>query len=361
MKSFKIGDLNIKLPIIQGGMGVCVSLSGLASAVANEGGVGVISAAGLGIKYRKFSKDYLKANTEGLRQEISKARAKSNGIIGVNIMVALSNFTDLVKVSVAEKIDIIFAGAGLPLDLPSFLDKMSHTKLVPIVSSSRAFKLLCNKWMSNYNYLPDAVVIEGPKAGGHLGYKKTQLDEQAFSLEALVPQIVETAKEMELLYGKKIPVIAAGGIHSGEDVGRILALGADAVQIGSRFVTTDECDADIKFKNVYLEATKDSIEVIASPVGMPGRVISGEFTKEVEAGHTKPKACPYKCIKTCNYETSPYCIVVALYNAAMGNLKKGFVFAGSNAYLSNKITSVKETMSSIVSEYEDYKKKLLKS
>ena len=158
MKSFKIGDLTIKLPIIQGGMGVGISLSGLASAVANEGGVGVISCAGMGLLYPKFSKDYLTNSIMGLKEEIRKARAKTRGVIGVNVMVALSNFSDMVKTSIAEKADIIFSGAGLPLDLPSYLQRESTTKLVPIVSSARAAKIICEKWKANYDYLPDAIV-----------------------------------------------------------------------------------------------------------------------------------------------------------------------------------------------------------
>ena len=215
MKSFKIGDLTIKLPIIQGGMGVGISLSGLASAVANEGGVGVISCAGMGLLYPKFSKDYLTNSIMGLKEEIRKARAKTRGVIGVNVMVALSNFSDMVKTSIAEKADIIFSGAGLPLDLPSYLQRESTTKLVPIVSSARAAKIICEKWKANYDYLPDAIVVEGPKAGGHLGYKNNQIDDANYSLEHIVPEVVAEARHFEKLYGRRIPVIAAGGLYTG--------------------------------------------------------------------------------------------------------------------------------------------------
>lgn len=352
MKSFKIGDLNISLPIVQGGMGVGISLSGLASAVANEGGVGVISAAGLGLIYRNLSKDYLKASILGLKEEIRRAREKSNGVIGVNIMVAMSNFSDMVKTSVSEKVDIIFSGAGLALDLPSFLDKFSKTKLVPIVSSSRAFTVLCNKWKTNYDYLPDAVVVEGPKAGGHLGYKGNEIEDPGHTLEQIIPQVVASAREIERLYGKKIPIIAAGGIYRGEDIYNIMQLGADAVQLGSRFVTTTECDANIAFKEAYINSSASDIEIITSPVGMPGRVICGEFTREIAGGSLKPKQCSFKCIKTCDYKKSPYCIMIALYNAAKGNLKRGFAFAGSNAYLADKISSVKETIATLKEEFD---------
>ena len=178
MKSFFIGNIEIKTPVIQGGMGVGISLSGLASAVANEGGVGVISCAGLGLLYPKGKGSYLEKCISGLREEIHKARTKTEGIIGVNVMVALSNYADMVRTAIEEKIDVVFSGAGLPLDLPSYLTPESVTKLVPIVSSLRAAKVICDKWQKNYNYLPDAIVVEGPKAGGHLGFKKEQIQDQ---------------------------------------------------------------------------------------------------------------------------------------------------------------------------------------
>ena len=205
LKTLKIGNLSIQVPIIQGGMGVGISLSGLASAVANEGGVGVISAAGLGVIYKNLSKNYLEASILGLKEELSKARQKTQGVIGVNIMVALSNFADLVRTAIAEKADIIFAGAGMPLNLPSFLQKDSTTKLVPIVSSGRAAKLICEKWKSIYNYLPDALVVEGPKAGGHLGFKNEQIDDEHYQLETILPEVIQEAHEIEEKYGRKIP------------------------------------------------------------------------------------------------------------------------------------------------------------
>lgn len=351
MKSFNIGDLTIKLPIIQGGMGVGISLSGLASAVANEGGVGVISCAGIGLLYPKLSKDYATNCILGLKEEIRKAREKTRGIIGVNVMVALSNYVDMVKTAIAEKVDIIFSGAGMPLDLPSYLEKDSTTKLVPIVSSARAARLICEKWKNNFDYLPDALVVEGPKAGGHLGYKSNQIEDEHYSLEQIIPQVVAEAGRIGELYGRKIPVIAAGGLYTGEDIYRIMELGADGVQLGSKFVTTTECDASDIFKQTYIDSSEKDIEIIASPVGMPGRAIAGEFIQRVKAGLTRPKKCPFHCIKTCDYTKSPYCIIMALYNAAKGNLKSGYAFAGANAYLSKKITSVKETVESLKTEF----------
>lgn len=351
MKSFKIGNIEIRVPIIQGGMGVGVSLSSLASAVANEGGVGVISCAGIGLLYPKFSSDYLINSIMGLREEIRRSREKTRGVIGVNVMVALSNFSDMIKTAITEKVDIIFSGAGMPLDLPSYLDKNSTTKLVPIVSSARAARLLCDKWKSKYDYLPDAIVVEGPKAGGHLGFKLSEITNEDFSLEVVLPQVVKEVKIFEELYGQKIPVIAAGGIHSGEDIYRMIELGASGVQMGSRFVVTNECDASQEFKDSFINSKMEDIEIISSPVGMPGRAIVGEFINRVRDGLTKPKLCPYRCIKTCDYTKSPYCIILALYNAAKGNMKKGYVFAGANAFLTNKMTSVKETIDGLKVEF----------
>ncbi len=351
MKKLNIGNLSIPVPIIQGGMGVGISLSGLASAVANEGGVGVISAAGLGVLYKNLSKNYLEASILGLKEELRKAREKTRGVVGVNIMVALSNFTDLVKTAIAEKADIIFAGAGMPLNLPSFLQKDSVTKLVPIVSSGRAAKLICEKWQAIYNYLPDALVVEGPKAGGHLGFKNEQIDDEHYKLENILPEVLGEVREIEAKYEKKIPVIVAGGIYSGDDIRNFMEMGADGVQMGTRFVTTTECDASDVFKQTYIDAHEEDIEIIKSPVGMPGRAIFSNFIQKIKEGAKQPKVCPFHCIKTCDISKSPYCIITALYNAFKGNMENGYAFAGANAFKATRIMSVKETFRSLLEEF----------
>ena len=351
MKALRIGNLEIAIPIIQGGMGVGISLSGLASAVANEGGAGIISSAGLGLLYKKFSANYLEASIAGLKEEIRKAREKTAGVIGVNVMVAMTNFADMVKTAIAEKVDILIAGAGLPLDMPSFLKRESKTKLIPIVSSARAAKILCEKWKNNYDYLPDAIIVEGPKAGGHLGFKEEQIDDSNYALERLVPEIIKELKPFEDKYGKKIPLIAAGGIYSGQDIRDIMDLGASGVQMGTRFVTTDECDASTGFKQTYIDASETDIEIIRSPVGMPGRAILSNFISKVKAGRKQPKTCPFKCIRTCDISKSPYCIIIALMNALKGNFESGYAFAGSNAFRAKGIFSVKEVFQSLLSEY----------
>jgi NAD(P)H-dependent flavin oxidoreductase YrpB (nitropropane dioxygenase family) len=353
MKSFSIGRLHISLPIIQGGMGVGISLSGLASSVANEGGVGVISCAGLGLLYNEPENNYFQNCIEGLKIELHKARAKSKGVIGVNIMVALSNYADMMRTCIAEKVDVIFSGAGLPLNMPSFLEKDSTTCLVPIVSSARALKLICEKWERNYNYLPDAIVVEGPKAGGHLGFKLNQIDSDDFTLEKIIPEVVAVTESYASK--KKIPIVAGGGLMTGADIKRIMDLGADGVQLASIFVPTLECDAAENFKQAYIHRDKSDVMIINSPVGMPGRAFDGEFLEKVKKGLMKPKVCAYNCIKTCDYKNSPYCIIKVLYNAAKGNLDKGFVFCGANAYQAENIRSVSEVITRLKSEYESCK------
>lgn len=348
MNNFSIGNLNLSVPIVQGGMGVGISLNGLAAAVANEGGVGVISCAGIGLLYKQMSKDFAEASILGLREELRLAKEKAKGVIGVNIMVALTNFADMVKTAIASKADVIFSGAGLPLDLPSFLTKDSQTKLVPIVSSARAALIICEKWIKNYNYIPDAIVLEGPKAGGHLGYKENQITDENYSLEHLLPELVQTIKVVEEQNNCKIPIIAGGGIYDGEGMKRILDMGASAVQMGSIFVTTEECDASPAFKEAYINATEQDVEIIKSPVGMPGRAIFSKFIQSVKEGREKPNGCPYHCIRTCDYTKSPYCIIKALYNAYKGNFSKGYAFAGSNAFKADKIVTVKETIRNLM-------------
>jgi len=351
MNSLSIGGLTVAQPIVQGGMGVGISLSGLASAVANEGGVGVISSAGLGLLYKNLSTNLIEAAILGLKEELRLAREKTQGIIGVNVMVAMTNFADMVKTAVQEKVDIIFSGAGMPLDLPSYLTEGAKTKLVPIVSSARAAKIICEKWWSSYKYLPDAVVVEGPKAGGHLGFKEEQLADENFSLEQLIPAVCREVEIFENQHDTKIPVIAAGGIYSGEDIYKIMQLGASGVQLGTRFVTTEECDASPIFKETYINATEKDIEIIKSPVGMPGRAIFNSFIEKVRDGKKQPITCPFKCIKTCDISKSPYCIITALYNAFRGNMNGGYAFAGANAYRADKIETVKELFGKLKEEF----------
>lgn len=352
LKSLRIGDLVARIPIVQGGMGVGISLSGLAAATANSGGIGVIAAAGIGLLEPDGFSDFLGANIRALRREIRRARELTKGVLGVNIMVALSDFAALVRTAVEEKIDVIFSGAGLPMNLPE-LAKGSATKLIPIVSSARAATLIAKRWGDKYGRLPDGFVVEGPMAGGHLGYKRDEIDDPAFALEKIVPEVVAAVRPFEDESGSKIPVIAGGGIFTGADIRKFLDLGASGVQMATRFVATEECDADRAFKEAYVKAEKGDLEIISSPVGMPGRAIRNAFLADVERGERKPYSCPYHCIVTCDVEHSPYCISLALLNAQKGRLDKGFAFAGANAYRVESVVPVAQLVDTLVAEYED--------
>jgi len=357
-QELRIGNLTAPVPIVQGGMGVAISLSGLAAAVANEGGIGVIATAGIGMSEDDLFSNFLEANMRALRKEIRRAREMTKGILGVNIMVALSNYADLVRTALEEKIDIIFSGAGLPLGLPAFLGTNRTTKLVPIVSSARAAAIICKRWLKHYNYLPDAIVVEGPKAGEHLGFRPEQIDDPAFALDKLIPEVINEVKSFEEAAKKRIPVIAGGGIYTGEDILRFIQMGAAGVQMATRFVTTEECDASLAFKQTYLNAKEKDLVIIKSPVGMPGRAIRNHFLEDVERGEKKPFRCPYHCIITCDYEHSPYCIALALVSAKRGMFDHGYAFAGLNAYRAKAIVSVNQLMTTLMQEYDEAVRKV---
>jgi len=356
MPELQIGNLRTKLPIVQGGMGVGISLSGLASAVANEGGIGVIAAVGLGMLEPDFDTNFKAANIRGLRNEIKKARTMTKGIVGVNIMVALSDFEELLLASVDEEVDLILLGAGLPLKVPQLLTpermREGKTRAVPIVSSDRAAAIILKAW-GKYGCVPDAFVVEGPLAGGHLGFKREQIADPNHRLEKIVPEVISVVLPYEQKVGRSIPVLAAGGIYTGEDIYKFLDLGAAGVQMASRFVATLECDGDMAFKMAYVNASKSDMIIIDSPVGLPGRAIQNSFLIDVSGGVKKPFKCPWKCLRTCDFVNAPYCIGIALTNAKKGNLKDGFVFGGANAYRAEKISTVHEIIQSLVEEFEE--------
>ena len=355
MPALRIGDLEADIPIVQGGMGVGISLSGLASAVANAGGVGVIATAGIGQFEPDWDTNSREADKRALQKEIRKAKAKTDGIIGVNIMVALSDFDDLVQCAVDEEANVLFLGAGLPIRLPETLplDKLGKlpTKFVPIVSSARAAKIIFKSWTKRYSHVPDAVVVEGPLAGGHLGFKKEHIDNPDYALEKILPAVIAAIRPYEEQFNKSVSVIAAGGIYTGADIHKFMQLGARAVQMGTRFVATYECDASTKLKDVYLNCKKEDIVIIDSPVGLPGRAITNEFLERVSSGAKETFKCPWKCLKSCDFKNVPYCIGRALTNAKKGNMEEGFAFAGANAYRVDKIVSVKELIETLMEEY----------
>jgi len=345
--TLRIGDLEVNPPIIQGGMGVRVSRANLASAVANEGCVGVIASAGLGQFENHPESEFAKVNAEALRDEIRKARSMTSGIIGVNLMVALTDYDNLVQTAIDEDVDLIISGAGLPLNLPGYLNG-KNVKLIPVVSSARALKIICKRWEGRFNKIPDAVIVEGVKAGGHLGYSYEDIiNKTTPSLEQIIEEVIEIANS----YNPNIPVIAAGGIFDGKDIAHFLSLGASGFQIATRFVCTHECDVHRNFKQAYLDAKAEDITIIPSPVGLPGRVINNSFVEKIKQGKTVPFKCDYQCLKTCDPNKAPYCIAKVLANAAEGNMDESFAFAGSNAYRCKEIVSVKTLVQQLIQEF----------
>jgi NAD(P)H-dependent flavin oxidoreductase YrpB (nitropropane dioxygenase family) len=356
LPTLKIGDLEIKVPIIQGGMGVRVSRASLAGAVAKEGGVGTIASVCIGPIENSSRSEFATLNQKALKDEITEAkRLSNNGIIAVNTMVALTDYNTLIAGAIEAGADIIISGAGLPLLLPEYT-KGSNIKIVPIVSSARATKIICEKWLRNYSRLPDAIIVEGVLAGGHLGFSFDEVKRpDDFKLERIVVEVIQVANEYAKKHNKHIPVIAAGGIFDGADIGKFIELGCGGVQMATRFVCTDECDVSPKFKQAYLDAKEEDIVIIRSPVQMPGRVIRNDFVKNIVESDKKIKFdCPYRCLKVCIPMEVPYCIARVLLNASKGNLEEGFVFVGQNAWRCNKITSVKDLMHELVTETETY-------
>lgn len=356
LKPLIIGDLEIKIPIIQGGMGVRVSTSSLAVSVANCGCGGTIASVGLAPDTEETKADVFKACREHLQKEIRSARRLSDGVIGVNIMVALSNYEDMVRTTVKEKADYIISGAGLPISLPEFTEG-SSIKLIPIVASARGAKLLLKTWKRRYNRVPDAFVVEGALAGGHIaGYSLEELKSlkgkmgSESLLENTVKDVLGLVGEYEKEYGVNIPVIAAGGIYDGKDVSKFLKIGAKGVQIGTRFVATFECSVADEFKQLYIKANEDDLVCIQSPVGMPARAIRTKFLDEILRGERKEFTCKYQCLRTCDPATVQYCIAKALIDAVEGDIDNAVVFAGTNVSRVKKIVFVKELIDEIVGE-----------
>jgi nitronate monooxygenase len=356
LPELRIGELVAMVPIIQGGMGVGISLSALAGEVALNGGVGVISGVEIGFNEPDYLINKRAANLRALRSHIKKARdICKGGVLGVNIMAVLNNFEEMVIEAVKQKIDIIFSGAGLPLKLPQFTIG-SDTKSVPIVSSGRAAAIICKNWHRHYAVVPDAIVVEGPLAGGHLGFSENEINQPSFQLNILLKNVLDAIKPYEAIYKKKIPVIAAGGVFSGNDIADLIKAGASGVQMATRFVATYECDASDEFKKAYINADSDDVQIIHSPVGMIGRAIKNKFLTDVAAGYKKPIRCLCNCLKPCNPVKAPYCIADALINAQRGDLDKGFAFAGTNVYKIKEIVSVKQLMDELISEAKSHMK-----
>lgn len=373
MKPLKIGQLTAKRPIIQGGMGVGISLSSLAGAVAKEGGIGIISTAQIGFRRPDFVKNPMAANLKAIYEEFNKARKIApQGILGFNIMAATKEYGQYVKAAVKAGADVIISGAGLPVDMPKFAAEAEaemgtepsagrRTMIAPIVSSVKSAAVICRMWDRKHKTAPDFVVIEGPCAGGHLGFSREQLTDlgadtghvsetyKRKNYEEEILGIIKTVKEFADKYKKEIPVIVAGGIYDHADVVRQMELGADGVQVSTRFVTTEECDADPAYKQAYIDAKEEDIVIVGSPVGMPGRAIMNDFLARVQKERIPAAHC-YNCLAHCNPAETPYCITRALINAAEGRIQDALLFCGSNAYRSKKIETVADVMKELCGE-----------
>lgn len=375
LKPLIIGDLVVEKPIIQGGMGVGISLHGLAGAVAKAGGMGIISAAQIGFREPDFTTNFVEANLRAIRREMKLAREIApKGAIGFNIMVAAKHYDMWVKEAVKAGADIIISGAGLPVSLPQHVEEAyremkeagkkiaRRIKLAPIVSTAKSAMVICKMWDRKCHTAPDMVVVEGPLAGGHLGFSREQLaayradgpdggescDRAAYDEE--VKSIIKVVKEYEDKYGRHIPVVTAGGIYTHEDVLHQLELGADGVQAATRFVTTKECDAAESYKQSYIDAKKEDIVITQSPVGMPGRAILNPFLSRIKSGNRPPIKSCFQCLEHCDIRTIPYCITRALVNAANGDIDNSLLFCGSNAWRAERMETVDEVVRDLAGE-----------
>ena len=348
IKPLRMGNIEAKLPIIQGGMGIGISLGGLAGAVAKEGGIGIISAAQIGYREPDFDRNTKEANLRAVRTEYAKARAIApEGVIGFNIMVAMKDYDDYVRAAVEAGADLIISGAGLPTELPRIAGD-AKVKLAPIVSTAKSAKVIFKYWDRKYKRMPDLLVIEGPRAGGHLGFTREQLEEYLPSYDAEIKEILSVVGEYEKAYGFKIPTALAGGIDSREAAAHAFSLGADAVQAATRFVTTEECDADVRYKQAYIKAAQEDIIIVKSPVGMPGRAIKNSLMEKVMSGEKIPHGPCRRCLEKCNPAETPYCITEALIHAARGEVEDGLLFCGAYAYRADHRENVREVIDSLL-------------
>ncbi len=361
MKELVIKNKVAKNPVIQGGMGVGISRSSLAGAVAKAGGVGIISTAQIGYDEEGFDRNQEACNERAIEKHILRAKkiAQGAGMVGVNVMVALKYYKEHVKTAVKAGADVIICGAGLPVELPAIVKEAAEEyqckeedipAIAPIVSSAKAARIILKMWEKHYDKTADFLVIEGPEAGGHLGFSREQLEHRdELDYDEEIRKIIACVKTYEEKYGHHIPVIVAGGIFTHEDVEHVLSLGADGVQIASRFVATEECDASGEYKKAYIEAKPEDIVIVQSPVGMPGRAIRNLFVQQVEKSRQTIQKC-YQCLEKCNPREVPYCITKALIDAVKGDVDHGLIFCGANVGRIHEITTVPKLMKELVGE-----------
>lgn len=348
MKSVKIKNKVLQIPIIQGGMGVGVSLTKLAKSVMENHGMGVISAAHPGYNEDNFENNSSDINYNSLLRQVREVKeSTSTGLLGVNLMVALEDYDKLVEASLIGGADVIISGAGIPLHLPA-LTKDYDAALAPIVSSGKVAKMLCKKWDRSYNCIPDLIIVEGPLAGGHLGFKVEEI-ESNIKLEDILLDVFDNIKVFEEKYDRKIPVFVAGGIFDEHDIAKMIKLGASGVQIGTRFIATHEADCDINFKQAIVDCKKEDIVLVKSPVGLPGRALNSPLIQRLKQVNIPVVKC-FNCLVPCNPATTSYCISDALIASAKGDYENGLFFCGSLAYKIKEIVSVKQLMNELVSK-----------
>jgi len=345
-----IGRFHNILPIMQGGMGVGISRSRLAGAVALAGGIGIISTAQIGYDEPGFDADINGSNLYAIKKHIKKAKeiSKGNGLVGVNVMHALLNYREHVMTAAKAGADVIVCGAGLATDLPELV-KGTGAYIAPIVSTEKAANIIIKMWTRHYDRLPDMVVIEGPLAGGHLGFKREELDHiEHLDYDAEVRSILEYIHSVENTSGHSIPVFLAGGISDRKAADHAFSLGANGIQVATRFVATVECDAADAYKQAYINARPEDVRIIKSPVGMPGRALDNAFIRSVSASPHPPTRC-YRCIRSCNPAKVPYCITDALVRAVKGDIDNGLIFCGANVGSIDHISTVKEVVNELLS------------
>ncbi len=353
--SICIRGKTLTLPILQGGMGVGVSLGSLAGAVAACGGMGTVSTAVPGFAEPDFATDPNGANLRALAREVRRAKqlAGGRGMVAINAMVATTQYADSVRTAIAAGVDAIVSGAGLPTDLPA-IAAGADVALAPIVSSARAATMICRLWQRRYDTLPDFVVVEGCLAGGHLGFAKEELlAGTAPALETIVTQVTAALQPFEAQANRRIPVFAAGGVWGGQDAARLAAAGAAGVQIATRLIATTECDASQAYKDTLIAAQPQDILLVHSPVGMPGRALRTPLTKTLALGESVPHKNCVGCLVPCPRASARYCIVQALIAAVQGDVQNGLFFCGANAWRLNGMYSVAEVFSSIMTEWRD--------
>lgn len=339
----------MEIPLIQGGMGVAVSEGNLAGAVAATGAMGTLSFCQVGYREEDFRSNTLEANLRAFDKELETAREKSNGrgLIAVNIMHALTDYATFAKHAAKRGIDAIVVGAGLPLDLPKYVEG-TKTMIAPIVSGARAMQLILRTWEKKFQRYPDFVVLEGRDAAGHLGFAPDEMDDEAHALPKLIREVSEALVQWKEKAKRDIALFVGGGIFDAEDARMALDNGADGVQIGTRFIATVECDASDGFKEKVVTATEEDVRRIVSPVGMPARALHSPLLDKIETTRIPPIRCT-NCLKTCNPRTTPYCITDALIAAVQGDTENGLFFSGQKVGRIDKIVPARD----IVGEFRE--------